>query len=478
MSQLNAGIARIDITNYAAGEPNDPLYAKALVLQDSATTIVLVTVDAVATEEIGSVPNCYLECVRSRLYGDLSIPRESVIISASHCHGSVCEDIEDRTVQVVKEAWERTVPVKAGTGVGFENTIMENRRMRLRDGREADVRRAYSFPPDEEVEAVGPVDPEIGVLRLDKENGECLAAVYNFACHPIKGVPNGGNTSDLVGFASKVIEDNLCDETMAFFLQGCGADINPIFYKDVNYPPDAESLGHKLGLNTVKALRDVQCNDNQVLRLIHLDTELPRANLAPFIEKLEAEQEDLLEALQATTLNLKAYLPLVLKHKLSPDHPSYDFSRYLHEKQMRKENLAHLDSENRSHLDTYTKNIYIMEALTRVRANLNLLKKNHSKNEAAGKDTIDIELVGLRVGDFVLITFPGELSVQIGQNIKNKSSHHHTFIASVTNGYIYYCPTEEQLKNRGYAQEDSDCLVAEGWQSVFESKAAEILERV
>ena len=101
MSQLNAGIARIDITNYAAGEPNDPLYAKALVLQDSATTIVLVTVDAVATEEIGSVPNCYLECVRSRLYGDLSIPRESVIISASHCHGSVCEDIEDRTVQVL-----------------------------------------------------------------------------------------------------------------------------------------------------------------------------------------------------------------------------------------------------------------------------------------------------------------------------------------------------------------------------------------
>jgi hypothetical protein len=478
MNQLSAGVARADITDTTAGEPNDPLYAKALVLKDADTTVVLVTVDAVAIEEIGPIRNGYLQEVRTRLEAELNIQPESVIVAASHCHGAVCGDVADITVQSVKDAWKKVEPVRAGTGEGHEDTIMENRRMPLKSGKETDVRRAYSFPPDEEIRGVGPVDSEIGILRLDKLNGECLAVIYNFACHPIKGVPSGLNTADLVGFTSKVIEDNLDDGTMAFFLQGCGADINPIFYKDVNYPPDAEPLGNRLGLSTLRAVRKIRGERDQRLKLINVKADLPRAQLAPHIEALEAEQQRLLDSLQPNTLNLKAYLPLILKHKLSSDYPSYDSSRYLHEKQISKEDLARLDSENRSHLDTYTRNIYIMEELTRVRANLNLLRKNHAKNEAAEKDAIDIELVGLRVGEFVLVTFPGELSVQIGLNIKSQSPHQHTFIASMTNGYIYYCPTEEQLKNRGNAQEDTDCLVGEGWQKVFERDVGEILERL
>ena len=55
--------------------------------------------------------------------------------------------------------------------------------------------------------------------------------------------------------------------------------------------------------------------------------------------------------------------------------------------------------------------------------------------------TIDVELLGLRIGDFVLVTFPGELTVQIGLNIKKASPHELTFVAGYTNGYIYYAPT-------------------------------------
>ena len=80
-------------------------------------------------------------------------------------------------------------------------------------------------------------------------------------------------------------------------------------------------------------------------------------------------------------------------------------------------------------------------------------------------------MVGLRVGDFV----PGHLSreslpVEIGLNIKERSPHKFTFVAGVTNGYIFYTPTVEQLKNRGRAQEDTDCLVAPEWQPQFEGK--------
>ena len=53
-------------------------------------------------------------------------------------------------------------------------------------------------------------------------------------------------------------------------------------------------------------------------------------------------------------------------------------------------------------------------------------------------ETMDVEVLGLRVGPFVLITFPGEPTVQIGLNIEKKSPHPRTFVAGCTNGYIYY----------------------------------------
>ena len=76
----------------------------------------------------------------------------------------------------------------------------------------------------------------------------------------------------------------------------------------------------------------------------------------------------------------------------------------------------------------------------------------------------------------MLATFPGELTVQIGLDIKKRSPHKLTFVAGYTNGYIYYSPTAEQLRNVGSAQEDSDCLLAPGWQRLFEDKVMEMLK--
>ncbi len=219
--QLQAGAAKVDVT-HPDGLVNDRLYVKALVLKNGDTKAAIVTVDAVAIGEIGGIGNEYLGNVRSRVEKELGIKPSNVMVNASHCHGVVCKDIEDRTFQAVKQATEKLVPVKVGVGFGHEDRVMENRRLKLKNGKEIDVRHAYSLPPDEEVAEVGPIDPEIGVLRLDKENGETLAVVYNFACHPIQGVPNGGNTADMTGFASQVIEDNLSEGTVALFLQGCG----------------------------------------------------------------------------------------------------------------------------------------------------------------------------------------------------------------------------------------------------------------
>ena len=475
---LSAGVAKVDITNVDAGPVNDRLWAKALVVKSDDTTAVIISVDAVAIGEIGHIKNDYLPKVRARIEKELGIGPANVLVNASHCHGIVCADVDERTVQAVKTAAQNMVPVHVGVGRGHEDRVSENRRLKLKNGKELDVRHAYALPPDEEVAEIGPIDPDIGILRLDRTDGRTLAVVYQFACHPIQGVPNKGNTADMSGFASQVIEDNLSDGTIALFLQGCGGDINPITYKDVNTPRNAETLGNMLGLSTLKALRKIASQDDSRLRVINETLTLPRADLAERIDSLEAEQLKQLQSLKGTSLNLKTFLPLIVKYKLDEEFPSYYSHKYLLEKHLGRIDLSKLDEENRRNMQQYIDNIHTMEQLTRTQTNLALLKMHQAQNIKAGKRTIDVEVVGLRIGDFALITFPGELSVQIGLGIKERSPHKLTFVSGYTNGYIYYSPTAEQLLNVGGAQEDSDCILAPEWQALFETKVAEVLKNL
>ncbi len=477
-AELLAGAAKVDITNTEAGPANDRLYVKALVIRRDDTTFAIITVDAVAIGEIGPISTAYLPTVRARLEKELGIAPANVLANASHCHGIVCSDVDQRTFQAVQQALKNLVPVDVGAGVGHEDRIMENRRLRLNSGRELDVRHAYALPPDDEVVSVGPVDPEIGILRLDRKDGRTLAVVYNFACHPIQGVPSGGNTADITGFASRVIEDNLSDDTVALFLQGCGGDVNPVLYKDVNNPRDAEPLGNLLGLSSLKALRQIKPRPDDRLTAIREILALPRADVAQRIISLEAEQARLVQTLQGTTLNLKTFLPLVVKYNLAPEFPSYDSHRYLREQALGREHLRKLDADNRRNVQQYIQNIHVMEQLTRNQTNLALLKKHQADNLAAEKRTIDVELLGLRIGDFVLVTFPGELTVETGLGIKQRSPHELTFVAGYTNGYIYYAPTAKQLENVGGAQEDSDCILAPQWQKLFEDRVAQLLKQL
>lgn len=474
--QIRAGVARVEVTDTTAGPANDPLWVKALVLKDDRTTAVIITVDAVAIENIGPIKNGYLAAVRAALKKELGIEPNSVVVNASHCHGIVCADVAPRTVQAVREALQGLVPVQVGAGVGHEDRIQENRRLRLKDGREADVRHAYSLPPDRDVTGAGPVDPEIGILRLDRKDGRPLAVVYNFACHPIMGVPSGGNTADFVGFASRAIEDGMGEGCMALFLQGCGGDINPVLYKDVAHPRDAEPLGNLLGLSTMRAAKKIKTQDRAPLRLVNETIQLPRAEYAPRIQALEAEQARLVKSLTGTSLNLKTFLQLVVSHGLSADFPSYYSHQYLRDKELGRSPFQRLDDENRRNVEAYLQNVYTMEEITKVRTNLDLLRMHQAQAAAAGNRPLDAELVGLRVGEFILTTFPGELTTQIGLNLKKASPHPLTFVAGYSNGYLYYTSTSDQLRNKGCAQEDCDVLLAPEWQPIYERKAAAMLK--
>jgi hypothetical protein len=81
----------------------------------------------------------------------------------------------------------------------------------------------------------------------------------------------------------------------------------------------------------------------------------------------------------------------------------------------------------------------------------------------------------LRVGDFKLVTFPGELTAEVGLAVKRAVGDPRAFVAGYTNGYIFYAPTSAQRGNTGYAQEDCDCALAPRWQALFEPRAVGML---
>jgi hypothetical protein len=473
---LQAGVAKIDITNPQVARVNDPSYAKALVLRQGNVTAVLVTVDAVAIGGIGAIPDTFMDSVRRELAKDPGIPPARVIVNASHCHGNVRSDSEKLVVQVVREAWRALAPVKVGTGVATENRISENRRVTLKGGSQVDMRRAYAFAWDDELASVGPIDPQVGLLRIDREDGRPLAILYNFACHPIMNPPSKGSSADFPGIASGLIEKALGDRTMAFFVQGCGGDINPVRYKEVQSPSDAEPLGNLLGTSVLEGVRKLSTAPGATLSVKQQVVSIPRAtDYQQRIDAIEAERTRLVDSLKGTNINFKTFLPLLIQQRISPEFPSAYAQGYLHDRNVGRDDLSRLDAENRAQVEAYLGNIQIMERLTRLNTNLGLLKMHQKKAEAAAVGTLEVEMCALRIGDFKLLTFPGELTVEIGLNIKKAAKDPRAFVAGYTNGYIYYTPTVPQRTNSGFAQEDCDCMVAPEWQRTFETNALEML---
>ena len=479
---LRAGVAKSDITTSAKGtRVNDPLYAKVLVLDDGRTKVAIIAMDAVAIGGIGDIGDDFLPTLRSRIQKELRIAGRNVLVNASHTHPPgrlLCDDVDqvDRTFDAVSRAAQNMTAVKVGAGRGCEDRIMVNRTLRLKNGKCWTIRQANPCPPDEEVAGLGPVDPEIGILRIDRMDGRPLAVVYNFACHPLIGVPQGGVTANFPGFASKVIEEDLGNGAMALFLQGAGGDVTEVLYKDVNRPRDAEPVGTMLGLSTLKALRDIPTGDAK-LTVISETIDLPRRTDIPErIKSLQQEQTELLESLRFTSLNIKTFLPLYMRYALSPDCPSDYSYRYLQAEKIGADELSAMDSKNRGNIEKYLKNIHAMEKLARIQDKIATLRFHQTLNREAGEATIPAEVQGIKIGDCVLITSPAEVLVEVGLNVKKASPYEHTFVAAFSNGYVHYGPPAAEYSKGGY--EVTECLLAPQWQQLYENKANEIIRRL
>ncbi|MFA6569588.1 MAG: hypothetical protein WCS96_15355 [Victivallales bacterium] len=527
---LLAGVAKSDITTSEKGvKTKNPLYAKALVLDDGKTKVVIIAMDvtAIGGRKIsqGMLPDVgeeFLPNLRNRIQQELKIPGCNVLVNASHTHPPgrmLCNDDEqvDRTFDAVRRAMENMTEAKLGAGVGHEDWITINRNLRLKNGKQWAIRHTNPCPPDEEVASVGPIDAEIGVIRIDRMVGSPLAVIYNFACHPLFGDSQGRITANFPGVASRVIEENLGGGVMALFLQGAAGDICDVFFKDFNSPRNVEQIGTTLGLSTLKAFREIETKDAE-LNVISETIRLPRRTDIPErIKALKAEQDKLLESLRSTSLNFKSFLPLYIQYGLTnsiernrnskikegghfcppnrglenprsveelthghdyetsskPEYPLNYSYRYMQAEKMGSDEFTAMDSLNRKNLGKYLNNINAMEKLTRIQDDIATLEKHQEINSDSGEDTIEAEVQGIKIGDCVLITAPFEALVEIGLNVKKASPYKHTFMAAYSNGYMHYGAPAADYDKGGY--EVTECMLAPEWQGIYEQQVCEII---
>jgi hypothetical protein len=239
----------------------DPLFATILVLESGSDRIALVTLDLGRTFGLKS-----LDRIRSLVSMTAAVGQ--VFFLASHTHaGPVIEDRsageappdwERRALEKITLSIEKTVtrltPARIGTGYG-EAWIAHNRRRVLADG---SVEMIWGNPTRT---PTYPIDPRVGVIRIDDNEGSPLAVLVSFACHPvILGPDNLGYSSDFVGSMRRHVEESLGAETVTLFLQGACGDINPHFDKTPLQSGGLEALereGINLGDEVVRIARSV-----------------------------------------------------------------------------------------------------------------------------------------------------------------------------------------------------------------------------
>jgi neutral ceramidase len=218
----------------------DDLHAKALVVEQDGAKAAFVTLDLITVTRKVAV------AARELIAAQTGIAPERVMISATHSHtgpvlarDSEIDSVTGGDISVVQnysealpalitrsvaEANASLAAARASAAVGREESISFNRRFWLTDG-------TVGWNPPKLsptiVAPAGPIDPEVGVLFLEKTGTPSLplASYVNFALHP--DVVGGTRISaDYPGSLARQLASVHGPEMVTLFANGCCGNLN------------------------------------------------------------------------------------------------------------------------------------------------------------------------------------------------------------------------------------------------------------
>ncbi len=193
---------------------HDPLFARALVLDDGRTAVALVALDLIA------VTAEFTAAVREAVREATGIPPAHVLLTASHTHsgpdlfswgdGRASEleaAVRAGVVEAVTRAHAALRPARVGWASVDRPGLVINRR-----------------------DPEGPIDPRVGVMAVEGADGALIALAVNYAIHTcmLSGL-NLLYSGDISGLAMNALE-RIYPDAVALFLNGAAGNINPVAY--------------------------------------------------------------------------------------------------------------------------------------------------------------------------------------------------------------------------------------------------------
>ena len=408
---LKAGVAKVDVTPpvgvrlggyggrvFPSLAVHDPLWARALVLDDGERRVGMVALDLLGISEDQMAE------VREAAASSAGIAPEGLLAAGSHTHSGprrggegateqengYWETVPGKIVAALEEAAEGLVPARMGAASGW-SAVGVNRREMMPCGKVELGRNHF-----------GHFDSELGVVRIERADGTPLAAMLNYACHGIcLPADNYLLTADYPGPTRHFFERRVGDGVTALFFNGACGDVNP---REAGVHHGlasgggfhiAERAGRDLAREGAKVWQAIEPTEAVTLSFaqkeIELPTNRPRA--------LRAAEEALKRAERAAAEPQEEWSPY--EGWWSPPDPEGARTR-----------VARLKEE--------------------------------------GDAPVRCEIQAIATGPVAFVAWPGEIFSQLGVMAKQGSPFRPTYVIGYANGSIGYVPTPEAFPEGGY----------------------------
>ena len=365
----------------------DRLYVKAAVFENDGETVAFIAADACGLAED------LCNKIISRVERICGIKSENIMVISTHSHTSLPvgmssiihrDDIYlDVFCRLAADcailAYQRLVPVTLKYAKGDVDNISFVRDYLMKDG---SIKTNPGRDNPDVVKACDEIDPDFPILVAYDEEGRALGSISNFACHLdcIAGYEYSGDFASVISYEFKKKFDN---DFVSLFMMGTSGNINhcDVFAKEPRKPDHYVWMGKTLA--------------NEAFRVLENAVEINNPSVSSKKEVIVAKRR------WPTDEELKEAEELAAKKELI-DAQSTDRSLAVCYKGYLGERLVHYAKDKRR-----TRNLI-----------LQLIK----------------------IGHVSFFSFPGEVSVNYGRDIKNGSDTEKVFISTITNNTVGYFP--------------------------------------
>ncbi len=448
---IAAGVGRSDITppvgiahgNWSAqvherAEAVDlPLWCTALAVSDGTEEIIIAECDLLFPPD-----GAWLAEIRNRITELTRVPPNHIRISASHTHSgpSLSPPWFNAGAEMIAPYVASLTDKLAGTCFSAHRALRPARIAGGKGSCAVNSNRRLPWKPKYPMMTPNPdgfSDHDLGVIRIDDEEGRPIATIVNFAAHPtILAWDNRLISTDYPGSVRRTVEGLLGG--LCLFLQGAAGNQDTV--RDFSCRvEDARWVGRQIGLEAVQVAEriETQSGKRQITRSVESSWTM---GVLEFVPDADADG-------RVRCLSRRISLP--------PWHREPPTDQELAHLEDLKQRLASLRTQGAP-----AEQIREANRLAR-RATLDLkIARQRSQGTS-----VEIELQAIRLGRTALVGIPAEPFAEIGVRVKQQSPFTTTFFSGYTNGMTAYMPVPEAYEEGGY----------EVWMTPFAPEAAGIV---